>query len=236
MELILTKKPKNVKIIEGFPGFGLVGTIATEYLINHLECELIGRYWFEELPATIAVHQSKIVQPIGIYYNKQYNIVIIHSIAAALGIEWKAAKIVLKVAKYLSAKEIISLEGVGNPQKEEDEGRIYFYSNKEKTKEILRTNKLTEMKEGIIMGITSALMVMCKKPLTCFFAETHTNLPDSKAAAKIVEVLDKYLKLKVEIGPLMEQAQKFEQKLRGILKQGINAQKQKQEKSLSYVG
>ena len=99
MELILTKKPKGVTIIEGFPGFGLVGTIATEYLVNHLECELIGRYWFEELPATTAVHQGNVVQPIGVYYNKKYNLVIVHPIAAAQGVEWKAAKIVLKVSK-----------------------------------------------------------------------------------------------------------------------------------------
>ena len=37
MELILSKKPKGVTIVEGFPGFGLIGTIATEFLIEHLE-------------------------------------------------------------------------------------------------------------------------------------------------------------------------------------------------------
>ena len=45
------------------------------------------------------------------------------------------------------------------------------------------------------MGITSALMVTTKEtlPLTCFFAEAHTNMPDSKAAAKVIETLDKYI-------------------------------------------
>ena len=235
MELILTKKPKNVTIIEGFPGFGLVGTIATEYLVNHLECELIGRYWFEELPSTIAIHQGKMVQPIGIYYNKEYNLVIIHSIVAAQGVEWKAAKIVLQVAKQLNAKEIISLEGVGTSQPNKDI-KVYFYTNKDKKKEILNHFDLTEMKEGIIMGITSALMVMYKNTLTCFFAETHTNLPDSNAAAKIIETLDKYLGLKVDTKPLLEKAQSFEGKLKNILQKGAIAQRQKQDKALSYVG
>jgi len=235
MELILTKKPKNVTIIEGFPGFGLVGTIATEYLVNHLKCELIGRYWFEELPSTIAIHQGKMVQPIGIYYNKEYNLVIIHSIVAAQGVEWKAAKIVLQVAKQLNAKEIISLEGVGTSQPNENI-KVYFHANKDNKKEILGHFDLTEMKEGIIMGITSALMVMCKKTLTCFFAETHTNLPDSKAAAKIIEILDKYLGLKIDTKPLLEKAQNFEGKLKNILQKGAIAQRQKQDKTLSYVG
>ncbi|MBW2989975.1 PAC2 family protein, partial [Candidatus Woesearchaeota archaeon] len=42
MQIKLWKKPKNPIIIEGFPGFGLVGTIASEFLIDHLKTELIG--------------------------------------------------------------------------------------------------------------------------------------------------------------------------------------------------
>ena len=36
MKIELSTKPKSPTIIGGFPGFGLVGMIATEYLINHL--------------------------------------------------------------------------------------------------------------------------------------------------------------------------------------------------------
>ena len=112
--LKLSKKLKNVTIIQGFPGFGLVGTIATEYLIEHLQCELLGNYWFEELPATITIHGGKLTHPIGIFYNKKYNIVIIHSILSTAGIEWKVADLIETVAQQTKAKEIISLEGVSS--------------------------------------------------------------------------------------------------------------------------
>src|SRR3989338_7243565 len=101
MEIKLSKKPKNPIIIEGFPGFGLVGTIATEFLIEHLKCEQIGKYYFDDLPATIAIHDGKVVDPIGIFYNKKYNIAIIHSISAVAGMEWKAADLILNIAKQL---------------------------------------------------------------------------------------------------------------------------------------
>ena len=42
MEIKLTKKPQNPTLIEGFPGFGLIGTITTEFLIEHLKAEKIG--------------------------------------------------------------------------------------------------------------------------------------------------------------------------------------------------
>ena len=47
MEIKLYKKPKSPLIIEGFPGFGLVGTIATEFLLEHLQTEQIVKISFE---------------------------------------------------------------------------------------------------------------------------------------------------------------------------------------------
>ncbi len=237
MKLTLKKKPKNPILIEGFPGFGLIGTIATEYLIDHLDCELIGRYWFEDLPATVAIHEEKMVNPVGIFYNKKNNIVIIHSIAGATGVEWKAADFVFGVAKALRVKEIISLEGVGATILSE-KSSVFYHTNKEKTKKKIEKMGIKPLKEGIIMGITSALMVIIKEkiPMTCFFAETHTSLPDSKAAAKVIEVLDKYLGLNVDYKPLLKQAEKFEDKLRKLMERGVTAKKQKDRKSLSYVG
>ena len=71
MKLILSKKPKNVTIIEGFPGFGLVGTIATEFLINHLKCEEIGQIIVKDTSPVVAIHTSKLIKPITIFYNKE---------------------------------------------------------------------------------------------------------------------------------------------------------------------
>ena len=49
MKIILKKVPRNPIIIEGFPSFGLVGTITTEFLLEHLKAELIGEFEYKEL-------------------------------------------------------------------------------------------------------------------------------------------------------------------------------------------
>lgn len=186
--VVLTKKPKGVRIIEGFPGFGLVAVIAAEYMVNHLKCEMIGRYHFEELPASIAIHRGHILQPVGIFYNKKNNIVIVSSVTGAAGVEWKAAEIVLDIAKQLNAKEIISLEGVGSESPSSE--RVFYYSKNEINKKKLEKIGAIDLKEGIIMGPTAAVLLKSKKPTTCLFAEAESNLPDSKAAAKIIETLE----------------------------------------------
>ena len=69
MKIDLKKKPQNVTIVGGFPGFGLVGTISSEYLIDHLQAEKIGSIWFSEMTPMLAIHESKVVEPFGVFYS-----------------------------------------------------------------------------------------------------------------------------------------------------------------------
>ena len=128
MEIKIWKKHKNPIIIEGFPGFGLVGTITTEYLIDHLDFELIGKVTMDESPAVVAIHEDHVVEPLGIFYNKKYNLIIIHGVSASTGIEWKLSDIIQKLAKDLGAKEIISLEGVGSSTTKAETDRVFYFS------------------------------------------------------------------------------------------------------------
>jgi uncharacterized protein len=236
MKIELSKKPKNPIIINGFPGFGLVGTIASEFLLDHLKCEQIGRITDHNMPAMIAVHEGKVVEPIGIFYNKKYNIVIIHTVTGTQGLEWKITDAILDVAKQLSAKEIISLEGIGS-MNVQGEPKPYCYSKNEKVLGKFKDSGCEKLKEGIIMGATGILLLSQEKALvSVIFAETHSKLPDSKAAAKVIEVLDKYLDLEVDYKPLLKQAEKFEDKLKGLMEKGQQMVKETDKKKLSYVG
>lgn len=237
MKLNLTKAPKNPIIINGFPGFGMVGTIATEFLIEHLKTEKIGKIVFEDMPAMVAIHEGKVVEPFGIFYNKKYNIVIIHSIGGPQGSEWKLSEVILQIANDLKAKEIISLEGVASAD-EADVSKTYHYSTDEAKSAEFGKLKIEKLTEGIIMGVTSALLIKSQDsiPISCLFAETHSKLPDSKAAASIIEALDNYLNLEVDYKPLLAMAEKFEKKLRTIIQQGKTAEEEKDKKAMSYVG
>ena len=234
MEILLKKKPKNCTIIEGFPGFGLVGTIATEFLIEHLNSELIGKILFNEMPAIVAIHESKIVEPLGVFYNQKYNLVILHAITTASRYEWFMADTIKKLASDLDAKEIISLEGVGAPEGSEATQVFYYSSSNAKSFEKIGMQPL---KEGIIIGVTGAILLRVEgTPVSCLFAETHSNLPDSKAAAKLIEALDKYIGMDLDYKPLLEQAQKFEEKLKSLLQKSQEAQEATEKKKLSYFG
>ena len=234
MKLVLNKKPKNVTIIEGFPGFGLIGTIGIEYLLDHLETEKIGFVEVDEVPAMTAIHGGEVIEPISIHYNKKNNLVLVHAINVSNNLGWKLAEMIEELAKLVTAKEIISLEGVGSPGGEKS--RVFYHSTKGKDIKSL-TNIANPLQEGIIVGATGALLAKNPKvPILALFAEARGNMPDSKAAAHIIQALDAYTGLKVDPKPLLKQAAMFEEKLRGIVKKGHAAEKIQEDKHLSYVG
>ena len=112
MVIELTEKPKNPVIVSGVPGYGFVGTIATEFLIRHLKARQIGRIWSEELMPIAAIHESRVVEPIGVFYSEKYNIVIMHVLSDLKKHEWQVADNILKIADMLNAKEVVCLEAV----------------------------------------------------------------------------------------------------------------------------
>ena len=231
MKFILNKKPKNPIIIQGFPSIGLVSTIATKFLIDHLDVEEIGHIESEHIVPLTSIHKGKVVNPITLFYNKKYNIIVVQSLTEVTGYEWELASTMVEIAKTLAAKEVIVLESMPSHEENLD---VYYFSNKNKVKDV------KELKEGIVMGTTAALLLKAKEiPVTCIFAEAHSQLPDSESAAKVVRALDGYLGLKIDYAPLIEAARKFEASLKQYLektKQAAQVTTQKEQKELSYIG
>ena len=75
-----------------------------------------------------------------------------------------------------------------------------------------------------------------KSPLSCIFAETNSKLPDSRASARIIKVLDSYLGLEVDPKPLIKKAEGFEIKLKNLIKKTNGTKTTKQRKEVSYMG
>ncbi|OYT40719.1 hypothetical protein B6U80_02470 [Candidatus Pacearchaeota archaeon ex4484_26] len=219
LKVELWENPTGVTIIEGFPGFGMVGTIATEAIMDHLKPKLIGRIMSSRLPAMIAVHDKKVVEPLGIFYDPKNKLVVQHAVTNINGFEWDLSEAVLEIVKALKAKEIISLEGIGTlAGKEKTKTKAFYYSNDTEAKKKFDLMGLQPLNEGIIVGVTGTLILTARErtKISCIFGETHSGLPDSRAAAAIISVLDKYLGLNVPSEPLLKKAEEFEKKLKGL--------------------
>lgn len=235
--MILNEIPEKPIIITGFPGFGLVGSITTEYLISHLKTREIGTIFSDKLPATVAINDGRLMKPIGIYYDEKKNIMIIHSIIPLNGLEWEITDKLKDIFNKTNPWRIINLEGIGVLDKP-NEDKVFYYTKKDDIKkEVREKTESEELKTGIILGISSSIILkMPEHPVLNVFAPTQAHLPDSKASAQIIKFLDKYLGLSVEYEPLIKKAEEFEEKLKSILQQGSIVKKQADKKTLSYLG
>ncbi len=212
MHLNLEKRPANPRIIVGFPGFGLVGTIATKFLIEHLDVEHIGSIESDHLLPLAAIHKSKLIGPLDIFFNKKYNLVIIQTLSELNGTEWKLGEVLHDLAEDLKAKEIIILEGVPTTEKKKTYSLYYYSTNKNFEK-----LGLQPVQEAVMMGVTATLLLRCKNiPISALLSESQSNIPDSEAAARIIQALDKYLGMNIDFKPLIATAKKFESMLKGL--------------------
>jgi len=234
MNIELTEKPrKGATIIEGFPGFGLVSTIVTEFLIDHLNAKQIGRIETDKIQPIVAIHKSQMVDPMGIFYDKKNNIIFIRAITPVNNLEWQITEILSKFYKDIGAKEFISIEGIGSDGKPPEPEAFYYSSNKTIAKKF-DSMKIKPLNEGIIVGVTASLLTKFQNA-TFLFTEAYSNMPDSRAAAKVIEILDKYLDLDVDYKPLLKKAENFEGQLKDILSKTGEVMKQKEKKE-SYFG
>jgi len=231
MEIKFLEKPKDVTIIQGFPGIGMIGSVSTEFLIEHLNVKKIANIVFDEIPATIAIHKGKIIPPVGLYYNEEKNLAIINYISQGKINEWELVKLVEKIAWELSAKEIITIDGVLSSDETHE---VYAFSNNSTINNKLKELEFKELKESIILGVTAGL-IQKERELTSFFISTNSQLPDSTAAAEAIKSIDKYLLLDIDYKPLLEQAKVFETKIKNILSKSEKTEKEKEKSIINYM-
>jgi len=215
--------------------------IAIEYLLDHLEIETIGKIWSPNLQPMALVHKGKIMQPMEIFYSKKYNLVILEAFSGIEGLEWEIADALVKLNDTLKAREIISIEGIGAPPLVKEELTAYYSTNQPDKVKLLESTGCEPLMEGMIFGVSGALMIKGHDNVkTSFiFAEAQQNLPDSRAAARIIEILDKYLGLQVEIEPLVKQAADMELRLKDLLrkmKEQKGFKQEREDEDTDYIG
>ncbi len=201
--------------IEAFPGVGLVGHIAGSYMVSALEMEMAGYIISDKLPALSIVYEGSIIPPLRIHTHE--NIAIF--IADIPPPPEAVFEITRDIAEYLKKKNVkrsISLAGIGIGKQGE---KVYAAATE---KDYLTDVTVEALKIGSIVGASGSLLLECKRlniPGIGLLAETMGNVPDPRASAMLVEELGRMLNLKIDIKPLLEEAQAVEEKYQQMIEE-----------------
>ncbi|KYK31873.1 MAG: proteasome assembly chaperone family protein [Theionarchaea archaeon] len=218
MTEIVEKKPINLEggtAIEAFPGVGLVGHIAGSYMISALDMELAGHISAENLPPLSIVYKGSIIPPLRIYTHDTTTL-FIADIPIPSDSVYDITKEIAAFLKKKRARMSISLAGIGIGKQGEN---VFAAATEEK---LLEEIKVEALEIGSIVGASGSLLLECKRlhiPGVGLLAETVGNVPDPRAAAKLVEEIGRILNLKIDVQPLLEEAEGVEEKLEQMIEE-----------------
>jgi uncharacterized protein len=213
------KDLKAYTLIEGFPGIGLVGTIAAKYLIEKLNFHKCGYIDSDIFIPVIRVREGKPIHPSRIFINEKKKLLIIISeqiIPHRFMDDF--ARAVVKWINDRGIKKVISLSGIRTEQAQEKR-RVYGMAANDKSLQILKKNNVNIIKEGVTSGITALALLELKdtdKQAISLLGEVKL-MTDYFAAAEILKTLNNILKLDIDVAPLLKEAKKVEHELTQFL-------------------
>ncbi len=220
---------ENPVLITSFPGIGLVGTIATAHYIMELNLEAIGIVDSRLLPPVASLFEGVILPPVRVYQSTDLEFVLIHSDVpiipqAAVDISRK----IVQFAAEINARRVYSFAGVATF---EDKKRVFAAAT---TKELLEeVREYTEIfKTGTISGIAGSIMNECvaaKMPGVVLLGETSGFNPDPRAAASLLEAVNRIMSWNVSVEKLLKEAEMIEAQMQRLAEQARMHEEKKEE-------
>lgn len=211
---------ENPTLLEGFPGVGLVGTIATQYLYHEMEFEQVAKMESDDFPPVAVVHEGVVRLPIRMYQNTEHDLLLVVSeLPIHPGISNDVANSLVDWGREQDTERIVSLAGVGGPRKQ---GEQVFAAGT--SDDVLGglPEDVQVFEEGNIAGVSGSVMVnssLKDQEGLCLLGETQVFAPDPRSAASVIEVLNEMYGIAVDTQELLEQADQIESQMQELAEQ-----------------
>ena len=233
----------NALVVACFPSVGMVSSVVAHFLIDHLQLEFIGGVVDPRLPALTLVQEGVPLPPIRAYAGKPQCTIegcdqvillmselvvpeaLAHDIVWAM-FEWsRENKIVHGVVIDAFAKEGMkgNLNGAEPTIEYEDtEGvDIVGIGANQKVRDMLTSMDISLLNQGVIKGINAAILSEARRrglDLMSIMVEADPRWPDARAAATLIETLNKLLPtIDLPHEPLLEEAELLENQIKAMM-------------------
>jgi uncharacterized protein len=237
---IVEKKtaPSEATMLIGLPDVGLVGLIATSYLITELKLEEIAYMDSDLLPPVVVLHKGLPHAPLRIYGNQNL-IVVISELAVPVPAIYTVMREIVDWGQAKKVKRIVSMGGIPVENRQAiTEPQVFGAASNQELLDTLTKKGLSVMNEGYIVGPQALSMrysISKKVPAIAILAQSFYNYPDPEAAAMVLKEFSRIFEIKVDVSKLREKGEEIRLKARDIMKrtqQEMNRMKKSQEYDL----
>ncbi len=242
---------KNAILIAGLPGIGNVGKIVTDFIIDELKAKKVCEFFSYHMPHSVFVQEDNLVgmPKIELYFKEVKGKKLLILTGDAQPIDeigcYSLCEGVLDFFQQNKCSEIITLGGIGL-QNIPKAPKVYCTGNDKKIVE--KYKKDTEMSTkvygvvGPIIGVSGILLGLAEKRKidgVSLLAETfgHPMFLGLKSAKEILNVLNKKIKLDLDLKNLEKEIKAFESKMKIAGELGKASKKGKDKKEdVNYIG
>ncbi|MDH7593011.1 MAG: proteasome assembly chaperone family protein [Methanomicrobiales archaeon] len=235
-EIKITSKPFSDSpkaVLMGFPGSGLVGSIALQYMVDQLGFEQIGSMTSKYFPPLVMMNRGVINVPVR-FYQKDELAIIVGDIPVHPLICYEVANGILSWLEQFRIREIVAIAGIVTNELEK---RVFGVATApEHLKRIEEHTIILPM--GTISGIAGSILIECKVrniPGLGLLGET-INAPDPRASAAAIEVLNRMYSLNMDTAPLLEQADEIEAAMHKLSEEVQSAEQVQKKEQLPMYG
>lgn len=234
---------ENALVVACFPSIGMVSSVVAHFLIDHLGLEFVGAVVDSRLPVITLVNDGEPMPVIRAYAGSPKCTIegcdqvillmselvipepLINDIVWAM-FEWsKENKIVHGVVIDAFAKEGMkgNLNGAEPTVEYEDtEGiDVVGIGANQKVRDMLTSMDITLLNQGVIKGINAAILSEARRrglDLMSIMVEADPRWPDARAAATLIETLNKLLPtIDLPHQPLLEEAELLESQIKSMM-------------------
>jgi uncharacterized protein len=224
VEIKLTKKMNlnGYTLVEGFPGIGLVGTIAVGYLAERKNSQCIGHMVSKKFPPMAIIHKGQPLFPARIYADKKRKLCYLFSeFVIPANTIYDTSSEILEWARENKIKQIVSLAGMPSRGVGE-KPTIYGIASDDNLKKELMGKKVTLITEGVTSGVSGILMAKCNTegfPAMSLLIETTHGYPDPGAAALLLKKVGEVLGIDIRTKALADEATQIESKVKKLVDQ-----------------
>ncbi len=231
---------RGATVIDGFPSVGLVSSIVANYLINTLKLTQIGIMDSVFFPTVSLVREGIPQNPVRIYAGEKVGdgpdssdqlVVFISEFQPPPNLVKPIASAMLDWAQDQKCKMLVSPEGLVidkesieiEDAKKGQEFGVYGVGSTNWMRNELTKSGVHEFTEGVITGVAGVLLNEGRRRdfnVATILAEAHPDYPDARAAAQVMEMINKFLlHIDLDVSPLYQEAERIESQLKKIHKQ-----------------
>ena len=213
-------------LVTGLASYGIVGTVASNYLVRSLGLERIASVISEDFPPMAVVRDGRAFSPMRIHAAPMVcgPDGVCNQLAVAVSDFVPKPEMIAPISEAIldwavrkRVAEVITMEGL-RIEGEPEDGPVYAMANQEAVRKRLEGLDVEMLDEAVMSGFSGIFQYrgeIAGIPVTSLLVSTQEEFPDARGAAKLVSCVSPLVpKLEIDPEPLYREAERIEDDLK----------------------